>query len=92
MVNELELHPANRQRLLNESLRAGDLERALTEWRSLLLHVASAPDYPWDRWRELQAAARQHVERAVALSGLPVFPPLSAAQLRRYHHRLFLKG
>ena len=92
VVNELELHPANRQRLLNESLRAGDLERALTEWRSLLLHVASAPDHPWDRWRELQAAARQHVERVVALSGLPVFPPLSAAQLRRYHHRLFLKG
>ena len=92
VVNELELHPANRQRLLNESLRAGDLERALTEWRSLLLHVASAPDHPWDRWRELQAAARRHVERAVALSGLPVFPPLSAAQLRRYQHRLFLKG
>ena len=92
VVNELELHPANRQRLLNESLRAGDLERALTEWRSLLLHVASAPDHPWDRWRELQAAARRHVERAVALSGLPLFPPLSAAQQRRYQHRLFLKG
>ena len=92
VVNELELHPANRQRLLNESLRAGDLERALTEWRSLLLHVASAPDYPWDRWRELQAAARRHVARAVAMSGLPVFPPLSAAQQRRYQHRLFLKG
>ncbi len=91
VVNELELHPANRQRLLNESLRAGDLERALTEWRSLLLHVASAPDHPWDRWRELQAAARQHVERAVAVSALPVFPALSAAQQRRYHHRLFLK-
>ncbi len=91
VVNELELHPANRQRLLNESLRAGDLERALTEWRSLLLHVASAPDYPWDRWRELQAAARQHVERAVAVSAMPVFPPLSAAQQRRYHHRMFLK-
>ena len=92
VVSELELHPANRQRLLNESLRAGDLERALTEWRSLLLHVAAAPDYPWDRWRDLQAAARRRVERAVALSGLPVFPPLSAAQQRRYHHRLFLKG
>jgi hypothetical protein len=91
VVNELELHPANRQRLLNESLRAGDLERALTEWRSLLLHITAAPDYPWDRWRELQAAARAHVERAVAVSSLPVFPPLSAAQQRRYHHRLFLK-
>ena len=28
----------------------------------------------------------------VGAGGLPVFPPLSAAQQRRYQHRLFLKG
>jgi hypothetical protein len=46
-----------RQKLLNESLRLGDIERAIVEWRSLLRHVHHAPDYDWARWRELKAAA-----------------------------------
>ena len=89
-VRDMVEHPGNRQRLLNDLLRPGDLERALTEWRSLLLHVASAPDHPWDRWRAFQAVARRYVAASGA-GGLPTFPPLSAAQQRRYQHRLFLK-
>ena len=89
-VAELALNPGSRHRLLNDLLRPGDLERVLTEWRSLLLHVALAPDYPWDRWQSLQAAARRMVD-TVDANALPTFPPLSAAQQRRYQHRLFLK-
>ena len=89
-VAELALSPGSRHRLLNDLLRPGDLERVLTEWRSLLLHVALAPDYPWDRWQSLQAAARR-VADATDANALPTFPPLSAAQSRRYQHRLFLK-
>ena len=90
-VAELALNPGSRHRLLNDLLRPGDLERVLTEWRSLLLHVALAPDHPWDRWQALQAAARRRVDTTDA-NALPTFPPLSAAQSRRYQHRLFLKG
>ena len=90
-VLEMVGNPGSRHRLLNDQLRAGDLERALTEWRSLLLHVAMAPDYPWDRWQSLQAAARKLVQ-TVEPGALPNFPPLSAAQQRRYQHRLYLKG
>ncbi len=90
VVRDLVEHPGNRNRLLNDLLRPGDLERVLTEWRSLLQHAASAPDHAWERWRAFQAAARKHVATAGA-GGLPVFPPLSAAQQRRYQHRLFLK-
>ena len=90
VVAELAQNPGSRHRLLNDSLRAGDLERALTEWRSLLSHVVVAPEYPWDRWQALQAAARRCVETNGG-GQLPVFPPLSAAQQRRYQHRLFLK-
>lgn len=46
-----------RQKLLTESLRLGDLERALVEWRSLLRHLIHAPEYDWGRWRELKTAA-----------------------------------
>ncbi len=90
-VIELVGNPGSRHRLLNDLLRPGDLERALTEWRSLLLHVAMAPDHPWDRWQSLQRAARKLVQ-TVEPGALPVFPSLSAAQQRRYQHRLFLKG
>jgi hypothetical protein len=91
VVAELVRHPANRHRLLHGSLRAGDLERVLIEWRSLLAHIASAPADAWDRWQALQAAARRFMQTGAAGSaGLPVFPELSAAQQRRYQHRLRL--
>ncbi len=88
-VLEMVGNPGSRHRLLNDQLRAGDLERALTEWRSLLLHVAMAPDHPWDRWQALQTAARRLVQ-TVEPGALPNFPLLSAAQQRRYQHRLRL--
>lgn len=49
-----------KQELVSETLRLGDIERALLEWRSLIRHVAYAPAYPWARWDSLQAAARAH--------------------------------
>ena len=51
----------SKQKLLTESLRLGDIERAFIEWRSLLRHIAFAPDYAWDRWMELKGAAGQRV-------------------------------
>jgi hypothetical protein len=50
-------HGLPRQKLLTEALRTGDIERAIIEWRSLLRHIAFAPDYAWDRWRTLKTAS-----------------------------------
>jgi hypothetical protein len=36
----------------------GDIERALLEWRSILRHIAYAPEYDWERWTELKNAAK----------------------------------
>jgi hypothetical protein len=92
VVAEISRHPANRHRLQRDSLRLGDIERVVIEWRSLLAHIATAPDYPWERWRELQTAARQLVQTGAAgNAALPVFPTLSASQQRRYQHRLKLR-
>jgi hypothetical protein len=55
-------HSTTRHKLLTENLRQGDLERAITEWRSLLRHVIWAPDYDWSRWRELKRAAEHWIE------------------------------
>ncbi len=49
-----------KQEFLSETLRLGDIERALLEWRSLMRHATHAPAYPWDRWEAFQAAARAY--------------------------------
>lgn len=70
-----------RHRLLTENLRPGDIERAIAEWRSLLRHIASAPDDEWDRWKALKTAAIQIAAREAAAP--PVLPPLLAAQMQK---------
>ncbi|MBV9656624.1 MAG: DEAD/DEAH box helicase [Verrucomicrobia bacterium] len=79
--------PARRKALLGETLRAGDVERALTEWRSLLRGIATAPELTdWPRWQALRAAARSRV-RAAPAGAAPVFPPLLPSQMLRSRHR-----
>ena len=57
VIRELVANPSTRYRMTNESLRSGDIERALMEWRSLLRHIVGAPPLEWDRWNSLQKAA-----------------------------------
>jgi len=49
-----------------ESLRRGDLERAILEWKSLLRHILHAANPSAPRWEEFQscAAAQLHVARS----------------------------
>jgi len=68
----------------------GDLERALTEWLSLLRQVKQAPELDWDRWMRFKAVCA--AELAARLPHLPTraLPPLPAAQLTHQtaHHVL----
>ncbi len=82
VMRELCENPSGRSRLTNESLRMGDIERALMEWRSLLRHIVAAPDLEWDRWRQLKAAAAYYIENTKSPTVLE-FPPLLATQQRR---------
>jgi hypothetical protein len=82
VVRQIVEEAAPRQKFLTETLRQGDLERALIEWRSLLRHIVSAPDYDWNRWRELKKSAGRFVESTEALSVVE-FPSLTAAQRGR---------
>ncbi len=75
-------HGTPRHKLLTDSLRSGDIERGVIEWRSLLRHIASAPDYDWDRWRELKASAARFID-ATSSPTLGSLPPLTASQQRR---------
>ena len=79
VIRELATNPAVRYRLTNESLRHGDIERALMEWRSLLRHIAGAPDLDWERWRALKRAASHFIGNTSSPAAVE-FPPLLASQ------------
>ena len=82
VIREVVSNPSARYKLTTDSLRAGDIERALMEWRSLLRHIVHAPAYDWERWRELKNAAQHFIENTTS-PALLEFPPLLAAQQRR---------
>jgi superfamily II DNA/RNA helicase len=82
VIRELVANPSTRYRLTNESLRSGDIERALMEWRSLLRHIVGAPVLEWDRWRSLQEAAAHFIGSTTSPAAVD-FPPLLASQKSR---------
>jgi hypothetical protein len=82
VVKELIASPGSRYKLTSELLRHGDIERALTEWRSLLRHIVAAPDFELTRWRQLKQAAANFADRTTS-PALMDLPPLLASQQRR---------
>lgn len=83
VIREVVMHPAGRYKLTSDTLRHGDVERALMEWRSLLRHLVAAPDLEWERWRALKTAAQELLGRVASPAFLD-FPPLLAVQQRRF--------
>lgn len=69
-------------------LRTGDIERARLEWRSLVRHVAHCPRLNWDRWNDLQAAARRAEAGFPKEMSLESLPQLTSRQRQR--HKSFL--
>ncbi len=82
VIREIVANPTGRYRITSDSLRHGDVERALMEWRSLIRHIASAPDLEWDRWQRLKTAAEELLGRSASPAFFD-FPPLLAVQQRR---------
>ncbi|MEY2483889.1 MAG: ATP-dependent helicase [Verrucomicrobiota bacterium] len=82
VIRELVSNPSARYRLTNESLRHGDIERALMEWRSLLRHIVGAPVLEWERWQALQKLAAHFIGNTSSPAAVD-FPPLLASQQRR---------
>jgi superfamily II DNA/RNA helicase len=82
VIRELVASPSTRYRMTNESLRSGDIERALMEWRSLIRHIVGAPPLEWNRWRSLQKVAAHFIGSTTSPAAVE-FPPLLASQQRR---------
>ena len=86
VVREIVEHRVPKQKLLTESLRPGDIERALAEWRSLVRHIALAPDYPHERWKALKEACAKYAE-GVSANAVLNLPELLPAQTQRREGR-----
>jgi superfamily II DNA/RNA helicase len=86
VIREVIENQTPRHKLVNELLRHGDIERAITEWRSLLRQIVQAPDCGWDRWRALKQRSEQFVN-STGSTTLLALPALLPAQLKRYQPR-----
>ncbi len=90
VVASVHKNPLSKHRWVKDFLGAGDIDRIIIEWRSLLRRIAHAPPLDWTRWRELQAHAAGLL-RETESPTLTTLPPLSYEQTKRIDHRLRLR-
>lgn len=90
VVRSVHENPLNKNHWITEVLGAGDIDRAIIEWRSLLRQIAHAPELDWPRWRAFQARAKTILNETESPT-LTELPKLEYNQTRRVDHRLILR-
>ncbi|MBI3850727.1 MAG: DEAD/DEAH box helicase [Verrucomicrobia bacterium] len=90
VVASVHKNPASKSGWVTELLGAGDIDRIIIEWRSLLRQISHAPELDWPRWRELQKLAKDILNETESPT-LTDLPPLEYHQTRRIEHRLILR-
>jgi hypothetical protein len=90
IVASVHKNPLDKLAWITDLLGAGDIDRIIIEWRSLLRRIIHSPDLEWDRWRELQKLAKAVLNETESPT-LMELPPLEYHQTKRVDHRLFLR-
>lgn len=90
VVAAVHKNPLAKQAWITDVLGAGDIDRIIIEWRSLLRRIAHAPELDWLRWSELQALAKAVLNETESPT-LTDLPPLEYHQTKRVDHRLLLR-
>ena len=80
-------NPAAKNQWVTDLLGAGDIDRVIIEWRSLLRRIKHSPDLDCARWRELRVMASEILNETESPT-LTDLPPLSFQQTKRIDHRL----
>ncbi len=83
-------NPLSKHAWVTELLGAGDIDRIIIEWRSMLRQIAHAPELDWSRWQELKITARAILNETESPT-LTELPPLEYHQTKRVDHRLILR-
>lgn len=90
VVQSVHKNPLNKHTWVTDRLGAGDIDRAIIEWRSLLRQIAHAPELDWPRWRAFQAMAKTILNETESPT-LTELPRLEFHQTRRVDHKLILR-
>jgi superfamily II DNA/RNA helicase len=90
VVAAVHKNPASKHGWVTDLLGAGDIDRIIIEWRSMLRQIAHAPELEWPRWRALQAMAKAILNETESPT-LTALPPLEYHQTKRVDHRLILR-
>lgn len=90
VVASVHKNPMTKGAWLTDTLGAGDIDRIIIEWRSLLRRIAHAPDLGWPRWLALKQMARGILNETESPT-ITDLPPLEYHQTRKLDHRLILK-
>jgi len=90
VVASVHKNPLAKHGWVTELLGAGDIDRIIIEWRSLLRQITHAPELDWPRWRALQAMAKTILNETESPT-LATLPPLEYHQTKRVDHQLILR-
>ncbi len=90
VVASVHRNPAGKHAWVTDLLGAGDIDRVIIEWRSLLRQIAHSPEMDWERWSLFQKLARETLSETDSPT-LTDLPPLAYDQTRRVDHRLILR-
>jgi hypothetical protein len=90
VVAAVHKNPLSKHAWVTELLGAGDIDRIIIEWRSLLRQIAHAPELEWTRWQELKIAAKAILQETESPT-MTDLPPLEYSQTKRIDHRLILR-
>jgi hypothetical protein len=90
IVAAVHKNPLNKHGWVTELVGAGDIDRIIIEWRSLIRQIVHAPELDLPRWRALQALARAILSETESPTQTNL-PPLEYHQTKRVDHRLVLR-
>ncbi len=90
IVASVHKNPLSKSAWITELLGAGDIDRIIIEWRSLLRQISNAPAIEWPRWQALQALAKGILNETESPT-ITDLPPLDYFQTKRIDHRLVLR-
>jgi hypothetical protein len=90
IVASVHKNPLSKSAWINEWTGAGDIDRIIIEWRSLLRRMGHAPELDWPRWLALRAMAKGILNETESPT-LTELPPLDYRQTRRIEHRLIFR-
>lgn len=90
IVASMHKNPLSKQAWITELLGAGDIDRIIIEWRSLLRRIIHCPTLEWPRWSQFQSLAKSVLNETESPTVMDL-PPLEYLQTRRVDHRLILR-